>query len=137
MIARWLTLMMAMLCLPSWGAGEVKHEITVVYWGSADCRWCQKWESDGMEAAFKAAPEFKKIKYFRIKNKHLKDDYGKEHFPAGLEWLRERYEWKEFSHPWRPGWQIYVDRKLVDTFYGTSNWQEKALPRIQELLAQP
>lgn len=135
---RWLLLFVVLLgfSLPAGADAGAKHEVTVVYWGSADCRWCRHWETadDGMEKSFMASADFKQLKYFRVKNARLADDYGKENFPAGLGWLWERYEWKDFPHPWRPGWQIFVDRKLVDTFYGTNNWQTKALPRIQELL---
>ena len=140
MVKRILGFLLLLMYLgsPAWAAGEAKHEITVVYWGSVDCRWCRLWETseDGMEKSFVASPEFRGLKYFRVKNARLVDDYGKEHFPAGLEWLWERYEWKEFPHPWRPGWQVFVDKKLVETYYGTNNWQTKALPRVQELLDQ-
>jgi hypothetical protein len=136
----FLGLLLAFMCfsLPAGAAGGAKHEVTVVYWGSADCRWCRLWETSdtGMEKSFVASPEFRKLKYFRVKNARLADDYEKEHFPTGTEWLWEQYEWKEFPHPWRPGWQVFVDHKLVDTYYGTTNWQEKALPRIQELVGQ-
>jgi len=126
------------LALPAFGAGEAKHEITVVYWGAADCRWCRLWEMspDNMEKSFLASQDFKRLKYYRVKSARLSDEYRKEHFPPGLEWLWERYEWKEFSISGRPGWQVFVDRKLVDSFYGTNNWQTRALPRIQELLEQ-
>lgn len=136
-VSRRLFLLLALLPLTAIAAEKKQPEITLVYWGSGDCPYCRKWETmeDGGEKAFLASSESKAIRYYRVKNARLADEYQREHFPAGLEWLWERYEWKDVSHPFRPGWHLYLDRKLVENASGAANWQQKVLPRLKELLS--
>lgn len=90
-----------------------------------------------MEARFRASPEFRKLAFHRIKNARLADDYvDAALYPPELEWLHRRYVAKEFGKPFRPGWWVFVDRKLVERFSGSSAWESKALPRIREIVAQ-
>jgi hypothetical protein len=113
-------------------------EIVVVYWSSGDCRWCSYWEGmSGLERKFRESPEFQKLKFYRVKNGYLQDDYfEKELYPADLTWLWERYQAAEFKKPFRPGWWIFVDRKLVVRYGSVKQWEEQAFPRIKELVAQ-
>jgi len=91
-----------------------------------------------MESKFRASPEFQKLQFHRVKNRRLADDYSEASlYPPELRWLHERYVAKEFGKAtFRPGWWIFVDRKLVDRFGGSSNWDTKAFPRIREIVAQ-
>jgi hypothetical protein len=116
-----------------------KAEIVVVYWSSDDCPWCTYWEGSfsGMEKSFRASPEFQKLKFYRIKNARLAEDYFEPSlYPPELKWLEQRYQAREFKKPFRPGWWIFVDRKLVESYAGTKNWDAKAFPKIRELVAQ-
>ena len=42
----------------------------------------------------------------------------------------------EKKRPGRPGWVVYLDRKRIATFYGTTNWEEKHFPEIMRLVAE-
>jgi hypothetical protein len=128
---------MAQLSSPS--VPNAKAEIVVVYWSSADCRWCSYWESSfsGMEKNFRASPEFQKLKFYRIKNARLADDYfDPSLYPPELKWLEQRYQAREFKKPFRPGWWIFVDQQLVDNYASTQDWDSKAFPKIRELVAR-
>ena len=89
-----------------------------------------------MEKNFRASPEFRKLKFFRVKNARLADPYERSQFPAGLEWLAERYAGGEFKRPSiRPSWWVFVDRQRVATFGGTKQWESTAIPRIKQIVA--
>jgi hypothetical protein len=105
-------------------------------WGSEDCPYCTSWEGSlGPEGKFRASPEFAKLKFYKVKNLWLRGDYYQEHFSPEIAWVWERYQ-RTRQRPGRPGWQVYVDRKLVASFVGSKAWQEKGLPQIKELVAQ-
>ena len=90
-----------------------------------------------MESSFRASPEFQKLKFYRIKNNRLADDYfDQDLYPAELKWLWERYQAREFKKPFRPGWWIFVDRKLIERYAGTKNWEGQAVPKIRDLVTQ-
>ena len=111
-------------------------ELLLVYWSSADCRWCAYWESarSGLEQELKDSPEFKKITYRVIKNERLADPYRREHFPPDTLWLYERVQRGEEARPGRPSWILYADRKRIAGFYGTTQWEEKHFPEIKRLI---
>ncbi len=114
-----------------------RPEIAVVYWSSADCRWCVWWESSmsGMEARFRASPEFSKISFYTVKNERLQDPYELRHFPSGAGWLWDDHRGGDRKRIWRPSWQVYVDRKPIATFRGTAAWESHHWPRIRQLIA--
>ena len=90
-----------------------------------------------MERSFRASPEFQKLKFFRIKNARLADDYGREHFPKELDWLAERYLAREFKKPSpRPTWWIFVDRKLAGAYGGSKQWDSVIFPKIKQIVAE-
>ena len=89
-----------------------------------------------MERNFRASPEFPKLKFFRVKNAKLADNYEQRQFPNGLEWLAERYVAGEFKKPSiRPSWWVFVDRQRVGTFAGTKQWDSTAVPKIRQIVA--
>ena len=139
MLSRFVFLIVAALICPPVLAAEAgaKPEVTVVYWSSGDCPWCTYWESSmsGMEKKFRASPEFAKIKFYRVKNSHLKDPYIAEQFSPEIDYVWQRYQQTQ-KNPGRPGWQVWVDRKLVATFQGTKNWDETYFPRIKQIVAE-
>jgi hypothetical protein len=127
------------LALATSGAGAVdtrKPELLLVYWSSADCRWCTYWESarSGMQEQLREAEEFKRVTFRVVKNERLADPYVREHFPADVQWLYERVQRGAEQHPGRPGWVLYVDRKRVAGFYGATHWEEQHLPEIKRLI---
>src|SRR5262245_10445236 len=106
-------LLFALAVVGDCAANAQKPELLLVYWSSADCRWCTYWESarSGLEQEFKESAEFKKITYRMVKNDRLVDPYTREHFPADIQWLYERVQRGEERRPGRPSWVLYVDRK--------------------------
>jgi len=133
-----LVLIVWLIGLPwTLAADAPKPEMTVVYWSSKDCRWCTYWESSmsGMERRFKEALEFNKIIYRVVKNERLADPYTPKDFPQDILWVFERIQRGEEKKSARPGWVVYLDRKRIASFYGTSNWDEKHLPEIKRLVA--
>ena len=119
-------------------ADAPKPELMVVYWGSKDCRWCTYWESSrsGMEKGLKESQEFKKITYRVVKNERLADPYTLQDFPPDIAWVYERMQRGEEKRPGRPGWVVYLDRKRIATFYGTTNWEEVHFPEIMRLVSE-
>lgn len=119
-------------------AESQKPELLLVYWSSADCRWCTYWESSmsGMERRLKASEEFKKIVYRVVKNGRLADPYVREDFPPDILWVYERVRRGEEKRTGRPGWVMYVDQRRIASFYGTKHWDEKHLPEIKRLVAR-
>ena len=117
-------------------ANTQKPELVLVYWSSADCRWCTYWESSrsGFQQELKDSEEFKKITYRVVKNERLADPYVREHFPPDMLWLYERMQRGQENRPGRPSWVLYADRKRIASFYGTTHWQEKHLPEIKRLI---
>lgn len=111
--------------------------ITLVYWSSADCPYCKMWEqgSLSMYSKFREMPEYAKIKFYTVKNLSLKFGYEEEHFPPEISWVWERYQ-KTQRNPGRPGWQVYVGRKMVASFQGATGWESNHLPKIKEIIAQ-
>ena len=116
-------------------ANTRKPELLLVYWSSADCRWCAYWETrSGMEQELKQSEEFKNVTYRIVKNERLEDPYLREHFPADVQWLHERVQRGEEKRPGRPGWVLYADRKRIASFYGATHWEEQHFPEIKRLI---
>ena len=117
-------------------ANAHRPELLLVYWSSADCKWCTYWESarSGLEQQLRDSEEFKRITYRIVKNERLADPYTREHFPADIRWLYERVQRGEERRPGRPGWVLYVDRKRIARFYGATHWEEQHLPEIRRLI---
>ena len=89
-----------------------------------------------MESSFRASPEFRKLKFYRVKNARLAENYEKGSFPSGLEWLADRYVAGEFKKPSvRPSWWVFVNRQRVATYGGTKQWQSTAVPQIKQIVA--
>lgn len=118
------------------GAGAASSGITLVYWSSDDCPYCRSWEGSlGGYGKFREMPEYSKIKFYTVRNDSLKSGYDERHFPPELGWLWARYQQSQ-RHPGRPGWQVYVGRKLVASFQGATQWEANHLPRIKDIIAQ-
>ena len=126
-----------LLALSGAAAEKPKPDLLLVYWSSADCKWCTYWESSrsGMEGSLKESVEFGKINYRVVKNKRLADSYAREDFPPDIVWLYERVTRGEERRPGRPSWVVYVNRKQIASFYGARDWEEKHLPEIKRLVA--
>ena len=113
-----------------------KPELLLVYWGSADCKWCVYWESwlSGMESGLKKADEFKHLTYRAVKNQRLADPYTLEDFPPDIRWLKESMDRKGEKIYGRPAWWLYVDKVRVAKFTGTKDWDAKILPEIKKVV---
>lgn len=124
------------VCLAGAAESESLPEVWVVYWGSADCRWCAYWESSssGLEADFRAGSAFKKIRFVTIKNARTADPYVESDVPREGAWLWERAKRGAFRLPkLRPAWSIFLGDKHLRTYIGAYSWKDTAFPAIQKL----
>jgi hypothetical protein len=117
-------------------AADRAGQLLLVYWSSADCRWCAYWESSrsGMEQELRDSEEFKHITYRVVKNRRLVDPYMREDFPPDITWIYERMQRGEEKRPGRPGWVLYQGRKRLAAFYGTTRWDLEHFPEIRRLV---
>lgn len=127
----------AFWCLAPYASGQGQTgAITVVYWGSKDCRWCTYWESSasGLEAEFRASKFYPGINYLVVKNNWLRDPYVESDFPADQRWLWDQVQNGTFRAPSiRPTWSIFVGQMHLKSYIGTKAWNEAALAAVQRL----
>ncbi len=140
MIRRLLLVLVSVghLCsVPVASAREANSAVTVVYWGSRDCRWCTYWESSasGLETEFRASTIFPSLTYHVIRNPWLNSPYGEGDFSDNQRWLWNLAANGSFRLPRvRPTWSVFVGRNHVRNYIGTKAWKEAALPAIQRLV---
>jgi hypothetical protein len=119
-------------------ADACSHQVTVVYWTAGDCQWCKRWDTEaGLGPAFRRSPTFARLNFHTVFKPRLAQPFTATDYPAELAWLQQRVAAGEFKTPKVvPAWWVFVDRHLIDTYWGTQAWLSRGANDIELLVKE-
>ena len=134
-LAAFLVSLSALLPL---SAEACSRQVTVVYWTAGDCQWCKRWESQAdLGPAFRRSATFERLNFYTVFKPHLAQPFTAVDYPAELVWLHQRVAAGEFKTPKVvPAWWVFVDRRLIDTYWGTQAWLSRGANDIELLVKE-
>ena len=130
--------LLLVLIWPSASALACRDRLVVVYWSATDCSWCRRWEADPSQGAgFRRSAVFNRLTFVTVKKPLLAQPYSVADYPENARWVQQKVVAGEIKTPTVvPAWTVFVDRRPIDTYYGTQGWVSRAADEIGLLVRE-
>jgi hypothetical protein len=110
------------------GRAHAAADLQVIYVGGQDCPPCRRWRTT-YEAHWLASPEFRRVTWYEIEPRHLKEAYQERHWPEPLRPVLAQVPRKSGT----PRFLIVKDGRIVSNEFGVSKW-ENTLIELKHIL---